>query len=75
MNKRAREQPSSASGSGSKGGDAAPPVKKARKSLGDERVFGKEGRRVYCDGSSRGNGQKGAVAGIGVFWSHEVGAP
>ncbi|GAA5978425.1 hypothetical protein JCM10908_004350 [Rhodotorula pacifica] len=32
-------------------------------------------RRVYCDGSSRGNGQKGAVAGIGVFWSHEEGAP
>ncbi|GAA5862194.1 hypothetical protein JCM3774_004817 [Rhodotorula dairenensis] len=32
-------------------------------------------RRVYCDGSSRGNGKKGAVAGIGVFWSHEEGAP
>jgi ribonuclease HI len=36
---------------------------------------GKNRRRVYCDGSSRGNGQKGAVAGIGVFWSHEEGAP
>lgn len=35
----------------------------------------KNRRRVYCDGSSRGNGQKGAVAGIGVFWSHEEGAP
>lgn len=32
-------------------------------------------RKVYCDGSSRGNGKKGAVAGIGVFWSHEEGAP
>ncbi|GAA6016339.1 hypothetical protein JCM8202_005572 [Rhodotorula sphaerocarpa] len=32
-------------------------------------------RRVFCDGSSRGNGQKGAVAGIGIFWSHEEGAP
>ncbi|GAA5938404.1 hypothetical protein JCM3775_000883 [Rhodotorula graminis] len=31
------------------------------------------GRRVYCDGSSRGNGKKGAVAGIGVFWGHDVG--
>lgn len=36
---------------------------------------GKNRRRVFCDGSSRGNGQKGAVAGIGVFWSHEEGAP
>lgn len=33
-----------------------------------------KGRVVYCDGSSRGNGQAGAVAGIGVFWGHEVGA-
>lgn len=24
---------------------------------------------VYCDGSCLGNGQKGAVAGIGVYWS------
>ncbi|GAA5978893.1 hypothetical protein JCM11641_003606 [Rhodosporidiobolus odoratus] len=43
-------------------------------------VFGKSSlpkgeRVVYCDGSSRGNGQKGAVAGIGVFWSREPGAP
>ncbi|GAA6054566.1 hypothetical protein JCM3770_006035 [Rhodotorula araucariae] len=30
-------------------------------------------RRVYCDGSSRGNGKVGAVAGIGVFWGHSVG--
>ncbi|KAK4058846.1 hypothetical protein OIO90_000292 [Microbotryomycetes sp. JL221] len=28
------------------------------------------GRRVFCDGSSRGNGQAGAVAGVGVFWGH-----
>ncbi|GAA5841965.1 hypothetical protein JCM11251_001428 [Rhodosporidiobolus azoricus] len=33
-----------------------------------------KGRVVYCDGSARGNGQKGATAGIGVFWGHEVGA-
>jgi ribonuclease HI len=31
-------------------------------------------RIVYSDGSSKGNGKKGAVAGSGVFWSHEVGA-
>ena len=41
-------------------------------------VFGAAGsssssvRRVYCDGSSRGNGKKGAVAGIGVFWGHDL---
>ncbi|KAM0792300.1 hypothetical protein ACM66B_004988 [Microbotryomycetes sp. NB124-2] len=29
------------------------------------------GRTVYCDGSSRGNGQHGATAGIGVYWGHE----
>ncbi|GAA5948488.1 hypothetical protein JCM21900_002726 [Sporobolomyces salmonicolor] len=33
-----------------------------------------KGREVWCDGSSRGNGKKSATAGIGVFWSHEVGA-
>ncbi|GAA5820486.1 hypothetical protein JCM10212_003814 [Sporobolomyces blumeae] len=42
-------------------------------------VFGRgarsrDARRVYCDGSSRGNGKKGAVAGIGIFWSHAPGA-
>lgn len=31
-------------------------------------------RRVYCDGSSRGNGKVGATAGIGVFWGHDEGA-
>ncbi|GAA5995237.1 hypothetical protein JCM5350_002793 [Sporobolomyces pararoseus] len=31
-------------------------------------------RVVYSDGSSKGNGKKGAVAGSGVFWSHEIGA-
>ncbi|GAA6016648.1 hypothetical protein JCM11491_006031 [Sporobolomyces phaffii] len=31
-------------------------------------------RTVYSDGSSKGNGKKGAVAGSGVFWSHELGA-
>jgi ribonuclease HI len=31
-------------------------------------------RTVYSDGSSKGNGKKGAVAGSGVFWSHEEGA-
>lgn len=45
---------------------------------GADPVFGAspaiKGRKVYCDGSSRGNGQKGATAGIGVFWGHEVGA-
>ncbi|BGP13936.1 hypothetical protein JCM10213_003852 [Rhodosporidiobolus nylandii] len=34
----------------------------------------KGSRVVFCDGSSRGNGKQGAVAGIGVFWSHEDGA-
>ncbi|SCV69007.1 BQ2448_2027 [Microbotryum intermedium] len=33
-----------------------------------------ETRVVYCDGSSRGNGQKGAVAGIGVVWEKGVDA-
>jgi ribonuclease HI len=23
---------------------------------------------VYCDGACKGNGQQGAVAGIGVWW-------
>ncbi|KAK4053801.1 hypothetical protein OIV83_001457 [Microbotryomycetes sp. JL201] len=32
------------------------------------------GRTVFCDGSSRGNGQHGATAGIGVFWGHEEGS-
>lgn len=32
-------------------------------------------RRVYCDGSSRGNGQAGAVAGIGVFWGDDSKLP
>lgn len=32
-------------------------------------------RKVYCDGSALGNGKHGAVAGIGVWWSHEIGAP
>lgn len=32
-------------------------------------------RKVYCDGSCIGNGQKGSVAGIGIFWGHEVGSP
>lgn len=32
-------------------------------------------RKVYCDGSSRGNGQAGAVAGIGVFWGDEPDSP
>ncbi|GAA5996307.1 RNA-DNA hybrid ribonuclease [Rhodotorula paludigena] len=45
---------------------------------GADPVFGAspaiKGRKVYCDGSSRGNGQKGATAGIGVFWGHEPGA-
>lgn len=31
-------------------------------------------RIVYSDGSSKGNGKRGAVAGSGVFWSHERGA-
>ncbi|GAA6027007.1 hypothetical protein JCM8097_006034 [Rhodosporidiobolus ruineniae] len=52
-----------------------PPTKRQRV----DPVFGGEGKKakgrvVYCDGSSRGNGKKGAVAGIGVFWGHEVGA-
>jgi len=25
---------------------------------------------VYCDGSCKGNGQDGSVAGIGVWWGH-----
>lgn len=52
---------------------------KANKAQPTSQVQGAKGpaprRRVYCDGSSRGNGKKGAVAGIGVFWSHEEGAP
>lgn len=32
-------------------------------------------RKVYCDGSALGNGKYGAAAGIGVWWSHEIGAP
>ncbi len=32
-------------------------------------------RKVYCDGSSLGNGKLGAAAGMGVWWSNEVGAP
>ncbi|GAA6016533.1 hypothetical protein JCM10207_002830 [Rhodosporidiobolus poonsookiae] len=53
-----------------------PPAKKQRREV--DPIFRSgtlpKGRHVYCDGSSRGNGQKGATAGIGVFWSHEEGA-
>jgi len=61
-----QKQGSAAGGSGSAAGGGA----------GDP-VFGRGSssrRRVYCDGSSRGNGKRGAVAGIGVFWGHEAGA-
>lgn len=27
-----------------------------------------DGRKVYCDGSSLGNGQKGSRAGTGIWW-------
>lgn len=30
-------------------------------------------RKVYCDGSALGNGNKGSVAGIGVWWSDKAG--
>lgn len=62
-----------------------PPSKRQRLVVGDDGVQakpdvskvpagGSSKRRVYCDGSSRGNGKVGATAGIGVFWSHEEGA-
>ncbi|BGP38011.1 hypothetical protein JCM10449v2_001938 [Rhodotorula kratochvilovae] len=64
--------------------DAIEVAIKRRKQAGEggaaaaDPVFGAAGssssrRRVYCDGSSRGNGKVGAVAGIGVFWGHNVG--
>jgi len=60
----------------------APSAKRQKTSSGKSKdpVFGGEDdkypkhRIVYSDGSSKGNGQKGAVAGSGVFWSHEPGA-
>lgn len=30
-------------------------------------------RRVFCDGSCLGNGKKNSVAGVGIFWGHELG--
>ncbi|GAA5843570.1 hypothetical protein JCM5353_007488 [Sporobolomyces roseus] len=64
------------------GEEEAPSAKRQKTSNGKSKdpVFGGEDdkypkhRIVYSDGSSKGNGQKGAVAGSGVFWSHEPGA-
>lgn len=57
------------------------PAAKRKKSNGpSDPVFGSREskfparRTVYSDGSSKGNGKRGAVAGSGVFWSHEPGA-
>ncbi|GAA5868510.1 hypothetical protein JCM8547_006295 [Rhodosporidiobolus lusitaniae] len=63
---------SNANGTG-KVGDEGPPAKR-QKTSSSVYVKQPKGRTVYCDGSSRGNGKVGAVAGIGIFWSHEVGA-
>jgi len=65
------------------GDDEGPSAKRQKVSKGGsgrDPVFGGEDERfprsrtVYSDGSSKGNGQPGAVAGSGVFWSHELGA-
>ncbi|GAA5904926.1 ribonuclease H family protein [Sporobolomyces salmoneus] len=57
-----------------------PAAKRQKTSKSKDPVFGTQEskyparRIVYSDGSSKGNGKKGAVAGSGVFWSHEEGA-
>jgi ribonuclease HI len=57
-----------------------PAAKRQRINKSSDVVFGSQeskfpaSRTVYSDGSSKGNGKKGAVAGSGVFWSHELGA-
>lgn len=52
-------------GGKSSGAVSAQPAKKARTSQGSstDRCI-----HVYTDGSSRGNGKKGALAGVGVYF-------
>ncbi|SCZ96607.1 BZ3500_MvSof-1268-A1-R1_Chr4-4g07473 [Microbotryum saponariae] len=50
------------------------PTKLAKVTASSGQARKDETRIVYCDGSSRGNGQKGAVAGIGVVWQQGVDA-
>uniref|UniRef100_A0A0K3CHT9 ribonuclease H n=1 Tax=Rhodotorula toruloides TaxID=5286 RepID=A0A0K3CHT9_RHOTO len=70
---------------GADGAGVSPAKRQKRAIVGDEgfqankavpNVFAGSSskRRVYCDGSSRGNGKVGATAGIGVFWGHDEGA-
>ncbi|KAI5475694.1 hypothetical protein MNV49_001028 [Pseudohyphozyma bogoriensis] len=48
--------------------DDARPQKRAKREPSPDRTPALPGREVWCDGSSLSNGQKGAAAGIGVFW-------
>lgn len=42
------------------------------RAFSDPKLFVRpEGRCVWSDGSCRGNGKKGAVAGIGVYWPED----
>lgn len=55
--KRARDE-----GEDDRGRDAKRGIKNEMGGFENERI-------VYCDGSSLGNGQRGASAGIGVYWN------
>ena len=45
-------------------GTTAQPAKKVKRDVADKTVH------VYTDGSSRGNGKKGALAGVGVYFGN-----